>query len=68
MTGTDQELFNFLARLKKREVISVLELSGDDIFLAEKLVEMKLASKQSTAINSFYFYGIPESKQQKEKR
>lgn len=55
--GTDSELYVMLERLKSRGVLSYYELSGDEISLLERLVEMKLATKSSTRLTIHYFYG-----------
>ena len=47
-----------LERLKQELIISVHQLSGEEIYLLEKLVSLKLASKITTRINTFYCYGI----------
>lgn len=52
-------MVDFLERLKLKKIVSIHNLNGDEVYIAEKLVDMKLASKCSTRINTFYFYGIP---------
>jgi hypothetical protein len=55
---TENELYNLLEYLKQVQVLSVREMNGDAIYLAERLVDLRLASKLSTRINTFYFYGV----------
>lgn len=59
---TADQVFKFLERLKKAHVLTLRSLNGDDIYCAERLVDLGLASKKSYSHNSFYYYGIPEEK------
>lgn len=54
----EEEIYKMLERLKKLGVLSVYSLDGDDIKILEKLVEMKLATKNSTRLTTHYFYGV----------
>jgi hypothetical protein len=53
----DAKMYELLQRLRSKGVLSVRDLTSEEICLAEKLVELKLAAKLSTNTNSFYFYG-----------
>lgn len=56
----DSDIYKMLDRLKKSEVLNTNSLNGDEIYLLEKLVQMKLASKSSTSTSTIYFYGAKE--------
>jgi hypothetical protein len=56
----DSELEAMLGRLKASEVLSIQSLNGDEITLAERLVELRLAYKTCTRNNTYYTYGVKE--------
>lgn len=58
---TDAALYDLLARLKRDKVMYADDLTDVEIILADRLVTMKLATKINTRLNSFYYYGIPET-------
>lgn len=62
---TDTTLFQFLERLKKDKVLSGGDLSDAELLLAERLAEMKLAMKIITLLETFYYYGTPETEDEK---
>lgn len=55
---TASDLYEVLNRLKERKVLTTHELNGDEIFILEQLVSMKLASKGSTRLITYYCYGV----------
>lgn len=54
----DEDLYKVLERLKINGYFSIHTMNGDEVFYAEKLVEMKLATKSSSSQNTFYYYGV----------
>jgi hypothetical protein len=57
----EDEIYKLLERLKKERAISVYVMNGDEIYFAEKLVELGLASKSSSSHNTYYYYGVDET-------
>ena len=56
-----EELYVFLQRVRERSFVSVRDLSGEEIQMAEELVKLKLLSKISTRFTTVYSYGATMS-------
>lgn len=62
-TANDPRQLKLYALLEKvkgssDKILSTRDLSPDEITLAEELVGMKLLSKITTRVSSFYTYGV----------
>lgn len=55
-----EQLYSLLNKVKGSmdKILSTRDLSPDEITLAEELVTMKLLSKITTRVSSFYTYGV----------
>jgi hypothetical protein len=54
----EEALMRLLDRIKKERFIPIIDLTGEEIQLAEELVHRKLLSKITTRVMSFYTYGV----------
>jgi hypothetical protein len=60
---TDELLQHLLNRLKGGEVLVISRMDGDEIYAAEQLVSLKLATKICHKSNSYYLYGVSGDEQ-----
>lgn len=57
MKHRHEELFSFLRKIIEKKVVTTRELSSQEIEMAEELVSIKLLTKESSRLTTYYMYG-----------